>query len=108
MNDRAHAIFAVRLSTIGRLVFPGSTLLLGIGKRSYSMYLVHFFVIDLVRVAGRGLRLPEISPVLMVGFIFFVSVTLTYMISGVTERAIERPGIDLGRRVNRWFTSRLQ
>lgn len=71
-----------------------------VGQNSYSMYLMHFIVLDIVRLFFQvvirnhnpSLTPPEILLLLM----FFILVSITYLASMLTKKYIETPGIKLG------------
>ena len=96
----AFVIFMLKLSSVslgqGRFVRA----MIAIGKNSFSIYLIHFFVLDLARFAWRNLALtlPQ-DGFLELSFVFFSTLSVTYVISMFTMRYIETPGIRLGSRI---------
>lgn len=85
--------FAIFLAAI-RLDRPRSSLLAGIGLTSYSMYLFHGTVNAAVyRVLPLTGELRDIATML-------VCTGTTLMVSWLVYRAVERPMIDLGRRIS--------
>jgi peptidoglycan/LPS O-acetylase OafA/YrhL len=91
--------FGTALATIGAgagtwLVNPLITL---IGRCSFSIYLLHFIVID---YASRAASLFEDSP-LRVAALFVLTLAITTVISLLTFNFIERPMISLGNRLIR-------
>jgi peptidoglycan/LPS O-acetylase OafA/YrhL len=68
-----------------------------IGKRSYSMYLSHFAVLELFAVVGlsRAFGIGNSLSVLH----FIVVVVVTAGVSAVCHLLIEKPGIEAGRQV---------
>ncbi len=85
-----------------RLKVFSNKLLVMIGKVSFSMYLVHFAVIfmfnrfdfnDIITVDSYG------SALLNFILMYILVVTITFVVSNVTYRAIEIPGQDLGRKI---------
>lgn len=71
-----------------------------IGKISFSMYLIHFFVLDTIFIffGERLLKNFSNSAVLMVLFIstFLITTVLSYLL----YRLIEQPGVKLGRTIS--------
>lgn len=115
MNDRSldtsvdGAIFPV-LAALGfgilflalfntpNLAFLGMGFLVSLGRRSFSMYIFHFFILDLF------LRLLALTPVnlppLALGLVSFtVTTLLSYGVAGLSWTYIERPGIQWGNRL---------
>jgi peptidoglycan/LPS O-acetylase OafA/YrhL len=75
-----------------------------LGLVSYSVYLVHYVLIELLRpvLTGLGNRLPALAE---------VPVAAAYLglvggVSWLTYRFVEVPGQRFGRRVARWLTAR--
>lgn len=76
-----------------------ATFLMKLGKQSYSMYIIHFVF------AWQGSKLTnkflfgQWHPSAILILCFFGTVLITYMISLLSERFIEKPGIALGRKL---------
>lgn len=75
-----------------------------IGRRSFSMYVLHFMFMNMIDYGfnhGSGLLtgFPNIKALVHFG----VAVTITYWIAGFSKRWIEDPGIQLGAR---WIKTR--
>ncbi len=68
------------------------TALVGSGQISYSLYLIHPLVLACLPVGPAWLYMPT----------FFA---LTFVLSTLTYRLVERPCIDLGRRLERRATA---
>ncbi|MBI5943823.1 MAG: acyltransferase [Chloroflexi bacterium] len=70
-----------------------------IGQVSYSMYLFHFMF------AWQGTnylhnRFESIGrPIVLFGVYYALSVALAYLVAAISEKYIERPGIEFGRRL---------
>lgn len=97
-NVVADALFIVfvlmtRLSECPLIV---NALLIGLGRLSYSIYLVHFAVVDIARVYGLSL-LKSIAPSLQLAMVFPLSLSAAAVISIVTYRIVEQPAIAFGR-----------
>jgi peptidoglycan/LPS O-acetylase OafA/YrhL len=74
-----------------------------IGQLSYSLYVFHFFFAFYVaRFIVKLIPFELPAPVILIGLYVGV-VALTYLVALVAERIIERPGIELGRRLLRAF-----
>ena len=75
-----------------------------IGLVSYSVYLVHYVLIELLRpvLTGLGDRLPALAEVPVAA----AYLGLVAGISWLTHRFVELPGQRFGRRAARWMTAR--
>jgi len=73
-------------------------LLIAVGKNSYSIYILHFAALLLV---DWGMNHLHAYPPPIAGFLlrFIVTLGFAFLGSQITERLIERRGIDLGRRI---------
>ncbi|CAH0317564.1 hypothetical protein SRABI80_04727 [Peribacillus frigoritolerans] len=71
-----------------------------IGKISFSMYLVHFFVLDILDtlLAPKLLNLMTNSAVL--GILFILTLLISTIFSYLSFRFIETPGINIGRNLS--------
>ena len=70
------------------------------GVCSYSIYLVHFAVIDVARLVLKELGVSRMEAgIVMLMLIYIPVIALWYCIATWTHRMIEVPGIELGRRV---------
>lgn len=87
------SIFAVFLSFSNIFHFVnGATVILG--KLSYSMYLLHFAVLDLFVRLGISQALSVSNLGIVANFLLLIVVTAIF--SAVTLVVIERPGIKCG------------
>ncbi|NND94557.1 MAG: acyltransferase [Flavobacteriales bacterium] len=73
-------------------------LLIRIGQMSYSMYILHFFFVDLVRIVLFPMLSEKITPETLFLAVFIATVGTTYVAALVTERFVEKPFVKLGRR----------
>lgn len=70
-----------------------------IGELSFSIYIVHFiFAIEISHQIERLLN-PILNPFLMLLFLFLFTTVSSYFFALVTEKFIEKPGIEMGKRV---------
>ncbi|GAA3338549.1 hypothetical protein GCM10020358_19060 [Amorphoplanes nipponensis] len=91
---------------LGRLTrrWPAPPGLARLGLLSYSVYLVHYVLIELLRpwLTGLGERWPALAEAPVAAAYLAVVVG----VSGLTYRFVELPGQRLGRRAARWMTAR--
>ncbi|MCE9519493.1 MAG: acyltransferase [Verrucomicrobia bacterium] len=91
------ALFALMLATFPPRIMVNSWIA-AVGKISFSMYLLHFLVLDCV---ARFLPAFEGDGVSLLHFMLVAMVTAG--LASITYRCIELPGIALGRKlVSRW------
>ena len=92
-------------------------LLCGLGRISFSCYLMHFAGLGLaLKWLGRGQVLTEAAPAIDAGgahanaFLFLrlltVALLLTVVFSALTYHVVEKPGIEIGRRLIRKLNQR--
>jgi peptidoglycan/LPS O-acetylase OafA/YrhL len=74
------------------------TSLINIGKRSYSIYILHFAFLHIVLFGWSALRI-HLPPTLECLVVFLLTLGFADLAAQFTERQIERRGIDLGRRI---------
>jgi peptidoglycan/LPS O-acetylase OafA/YrhL len=74
-----------------------------LGKISYSMYLLHFFIfMEILRLLPK---IDAVSPVRLrdtlagLVFVFLTLMTVSALIATVSYKLIEEPGMRLGRRI---------
>jgi peptidoglycan/LPS O-acetylase OafA/YrhL len=91
----AFSALALLLSQF-RVPFP--KLLVNIGKRSFSIYILHFAFLHLV-IWGRNTLHAHLPPVVDWLLLFLFTLLLTDIAARVTERQIERRGIHIGHKV---------
>lgn len=72
--------------------FPA--ILLTFGQRSFSIYLFHFLVISALRHAADTL---DFAPPFIL--VYGLTLLLTYVVAGISYRAIERPSISWAKRI---------
>lgn len=87
------SLFAIFLS-INPVKFFVNKITVHLGKLSYSMYLLHFAILNLLGLLGVSSKLTNSD---MGSLLHFVLLTcLTAIVASVTLRVIEKPGIKLG------------
>lgn len=99
-------LFILALST-HRTIFVNRAVA-AMGKVSFSAYLVHFALIDLV-VARLDLvyrTMPGFKAVLGFATLYCLIVGMTFVTASLTYRTIEKPMIDLARRLQRRIDAR--
>ncbi len=74
-----------------------------LGQWSFSIYLFHFIFAHKIVYALSPALVAAVGPQLALAIVFPATVACTAAIASVTERRIERPFIELGRRtIQRW------
>lgn len=68
-----------------------------VGTISFSIYLVHFFVLDMVHHFLSSILLQSFAPSNALLIMFLITASFSIMASYITYRFIEVPGIKLGR-----------
>lgn len=71
-----------------------------IGKISFSMYLIHFFVIDVVELLLLNRTKSILSEVPSLIFIFIVTLLVSTGLSYLSFLFVEQKGINLGRKIS--------
>jgi len=79
--------------------FLANGALRAIGKVSFSMYLIHFVVIDIVTTFGFGFLAPNAKLLLN----YLVVTIITYFIAQITYRYIEAKGIFMAKKITLKF-----
>lgn len=96
--------FVILSSWMSRLLYESKPFqwLVDIGRNSFSIYICHFFVLDIVRFSLRTFEMYEvIEPSLIVFLIFGTTLALSRLMSLFTLRYVESVGISFGRNVIR-------
>ena len=93
----AFALISIKLSTVKEFTGRISKLLIEVGKVSFSMYILHFFILDVVyfifsKSINHFTEIPEIQLILM----YPTVLVLTFFISKLTYKHIEKQGIEVG------------
>jgi peptidoglycan/LPS O-acetylase OafA/YrhL len=72
-----------------------------IGQISFSMYLIHFFVLDIILKLFVDRLLLSFSNSIVLIIVFLSTLLVTIGLSYLSYRIIELPGIKLGRKISR-------
>lgn len=111
-NARFLALVAYACGFVGLAAFVATrqfkaTLLVEIGRRSFSMYVVHFLFMNIIDYSfNHGNGLLTASPNLKVLVHFGFAVAATYWVAGLTKRWIEDPSVQFGARLIKTLSSR--
>lgn len=92
----AFCLFALGLSGIPARIL-NHRVMQYIGQISFSLYLVHFFVLDVVKHYMKDEWVQQYGTATMWMSTFLVTLIVSGIIASVTYQIIERPGIQLGR-----------
>jgi peptidoglycan/LPS O-acetylase OafA/YrhL len=93
----AYAGLFVGLAALADRLKLQSAWLSEIGRRSFSMYVVHFLFMNMIDyIFNHGVKLLTESPNLKALLHYGVAVFVTYLVAGLTKRWIEDPGIHWG------------
>jgi len=99
LSSIAFSIIALRLSNIGFISGLPAKLLARIGQVSFSMYLLHFFILDIVKVAHRRSTFLFFSnPEIQLSLLFLTLTAITYGVARFSYAFLEKPAIDYGKR----------
>lgn len=101
------AMLTMRLSRVKAFAGRLSGVLIRVGQVSFSMYILHFFVLDVVSIVFnksiyKFIELPEIQLV----FLYFTALILTFLFSTWTYKAVEKHGIEIGSNLIRKISRR--
>jgi peptidoglycan/LPS O-acetylase OafA/YrhL len=89
--------FSCLALTMSAMVLRAPMLLVRIGQRSYSIYILHFLFVYIVNFGTSKVHLVAGHPGARLALNFLMITLLSYIAAGITERLIEKPGIALGR-----------
>lgn len=96
----AFILLAFGLGNVDKHILLNKPILF-IGKISFSMYLVHFFVLDVVEELFLDVMLNYMSSVSAMLNLFIVTLGISTPLSYLTFKFIETPGIKLGRKISK-------
>lgn len=77
-----------------------------IGKISFSMYLIHFFVLDTLFILFGDQLLKNLSNSAVLLVLFISTLLIATVLSYLLYRFIEQPGVRLGRKISANFKAR--
>lgn len=103
----AFSIISIKLSTIDEFSSRASKILVKVGQLSFSMYILHFFVLDVVDFVFdasvyRFVGIPEIRLIIL----YPVVLMLTFFLAKVTYNNIEKKGVEVGSSLIRKINQR--
>lgn len=99
LSSIAFSIFLIKISVVGVFVSLPSRLLIKIGEVSFSMYLLHFFVLDLISIAYENSLFQLVgNPEVRLVLLFSSLVVFTYFCARISYEFLEKPAISYGRR----------
>lgn len=84
-----------------RVTLLNLSLLRRVGQVSFSMYIVHFIF---ARYGSQALNLwlaDALPPLVLLGLYYGLTVSISFGLALLTERYIEKPGIEMGKQVVR-------
>jgi peptidoglycan/LPS O-acetylase OafA/YrhL len=90
--------FSALALVLSRISIRYPQFLVNIGKRSYSIYILHFAFLHFV-LFGRSKLHAHLPPTLECLIVFLLTLGLSDIGAQITEGQIERRGINLGRRI---------
>lgn len=85
--------------------FLNNRIMQWIGKISFSMYLMHFFILEIVYYFISKLVPQNVSDVVILFIVLIFTSSITAFVSMFTYKYIELPGIKLGRYLAKWSIS---
>ena len=99
LSTVSFGIIAVKLSNVDKFNTKISRILIRIGQFSFSMYILHFIILDLLHFILDNTLFKAIDIAEVKLLITFLSLLFfTYLASNITNRFVEKPGIKLGKR----------
>lgn len=95
----AFGVFTVKLSKMRDITYRPFKLLANIGKASYSMYLLHFLILDVLffvftNSLFKSIQLPE----LRLSILFFATTAVTYAAAKLSFSKLEAPCINYAKK----------
>lgn len=93
----AFGLISIKLSTVQTFPAFFSQYLIRIGQVSFSMYILHFFVLDIFafiieKVLYNFIAIPELRLLIL----YATALIVTFSLSKLTYKHIEKPGINAG------------
>lgn len=98
------SIIAISLSNVRNFESGILKIIISLGQHSFSMYICHFFVLDIIRLIFKTFGFYEaINSNILVFIVCILALLITYFFSRITLKYVEYPGIQLGKKVNNKF-----
>lgn len=102
----AFALISIRLAAAEEFKGLFSAVLVRLGQLSFSMYLVHFFILDVFTlIFEKSIYAVVGVPELRIVFLYPAVILATFVISKMTYSTVEKRGIEIGgkliRKLNR-------
>lgn len=105
----AFALISMRLSAVEEFKSHASRLLIKAGQLSFSMYILHFFILDIVDfIFDRSIYAFIQTPELRLALLYPAALLLTFFLSKITYGKIEKRGIEAGSKLIRKIEQRRQ
>ena len=99
MSAIAFSIFTLKISSASVFVGIMPSFLAKIGQVSFSMYLVHFFILDVIMFVCKKMLFNFVTnPEMQLLFLFPLLVGVTYGVSKLIFSFFEKPAIEYGKR----------
>ena len=99
LSSVAFVIVMIKLSKVkvpNNIFFKG---LIKIGQHSYSMYIMHFMVLNAIHFIFKHSKVDYIGwSVIQLITTFLLLILITYFVATLTYKHIEQPGIQLGKK----------
>ena len=78
-----------------------------LGRISFSVYICHFFVLDIITLVDIPSMLRPIPPDIALFLVLLVTLSSTSVIASWTEKYIEDPGNGYGHNISNYLTKKL-
>lgn len=98
-------LFGLGLSAVDKH-FLLNKVILFIGKISFSMYLVHFFVLDVLETLFLSSLMNYTSTVGSVIILYIFTLIISVILSHLSFKYVETPGIKIGRNISKQIEKR--
>jgi len=99
----AFAIFALKLSRVPSFHGFLSRLVVQVGKVSYSMYLLHFLVLQILSWLLQATVFQTVTvPEIQLALLYLSAVAATYALASLAYHYVEQPAIAYGKKLERY------
>ena len=99
LSSIAYSIVASRLSKSGHIKGLTAEALAKIGQVSFSIYLIHFFILDLLKIIYRRTTfLSFTNPEIELLILFTTLIAISYVIARFLNAFVEKPVINYGKK----------